>query len=91
MQHRDELHELIAQAMATLSKDEIRVRAPCARSQVVLTFDEVLEDEHLAYRDFWQSVTVAGHAYQSPGLGLCIDAQRKPQSQLHVVNSEGSL
>ena len=94
MQHRDELHELIAQAMATLSKDEIRVRATQARvpAGVVLTFDEVLEDEHLAYRDFWQSVTdVAGHAYQSPGLGFCIDAQRKPQSQLHVVNSEGSL
>ena len=64
MQHRDALHELIAQAMATLSKDEVRVRATQARvpAGVVLTFDEVLQDEHLAQRDFWQSVTdVAGH------------------------------
>ena len=94
MQHRDELHELIAQAMATLSKDEIRVRATQARvpAGVVLTFDEVLQDEHLAQRDFWQSVTnVAGHVISRLGLGFCIDAQRKPQSQLHVVNSEGSL
>ena len=94
MQHRDALHELIAQAMATLSKDEVRARATQARvpAGVVLTFDEVLQDEHLAQRGFWQTVhDEKGQSYRSPGLGFCIDARRAAQAHLQDVVAEVSL
>ena len=94
MQHRDALHELIAQALATVSKAEIRERSIAARipAGVVLTFDEVLEDEHLAERDFWQSINNGdGRDYRSPGLGFCIDGRARAPMTLRKVELDGSL
>tara|TARA_B100000900_G_scaffold40732_2_gene30513 strand:+ start:472 stop:1404 length:933 start_codon:yes stop_codon:yes gene_type:complete len=94
MQHRDALHELIAQALATVSKAEIRERSIAARipAGVVLTFDEVLEDEHLAERDFWQSINNGdGRDYRAPGLGFCIDGRARAPMTLRKVELDGSL
>ncbi len=93
MQHRDELHQIIAQALASLSKADVRARATKARvpAGVVLTLDEVLQDQHLAERGFWQTVgDTDGQTYQVPGLGFCIDGKRRVASQLHNLDGEGS-
>ncbi len=94
MQHRDALHELIAQALVTVSKAEIRERSIAARipAGVVLTFDEVLEDEHLAEREFWQSIKNSdGRDYRSPGLGFCIDGRARAPMALQKVEVDGFL
>lgn len=91
MQHRDALHQLIAQALAKLTKQDIRARATQARvpAGVVLTFDEVLQDDHLAQRGFWQSVSNHdGGAYQSPGLGFCINGTRPAEMHLQAPDTE---
>ena len=93
MQHRDALHEIIAQALVTVSKAEIRERSIAARipAGVVLTFDEVLEDEHLAEREFWQSIKNSdGRDYRSPGLGFCIDGRARAPMALQKVEVDGS-
>jgi crotonobetainyl-CoA:carnitine CoA-transferase CaiB-like acyl-CoA transferase len=58
MQHRDALHEITAHAIALFSKDEIAEKAAECRIPlgVVQTFDDVLEDRHLAARGFWEQV-----------------------------------
>ncbi len=94
MQHRDALHELIAQALATVSKAEIRERAIAARipAGVVLTFDEVLEDEHLGERNFWQSIEDSdGRHYRAPSLGFCIDGRARAPMTLQKVAPERSV
>ena len=90
MRNRAALHDLIAEVFAPLTKSEIRKRASEARvpAGVVLSFDEVLQDEHLAERGFWQAVSdPTGQSYRMPGLGFCIDrAVRRPMA-LHSVET----
>ncbi len=63
MANRDALHEAVAAALAGVSVAEVNERAETCRVPVgvVKTLKDVLEDEHLAFRDFWQEVdTVDG-------------------------------
>lgn len=60
--NREELYRIITGVMATLSAAECETRAEAARVPVgvVRTFDQVLDDPHLASRGFWQNVHDAG-------------------------------
>ena len=94
MQHRDALHELIAQALASVTKAEIRRRSVAARipAGVVLTFDEVLQDEHLAQREFWQQIqSPNGRVYRAPSLGFCIDRRARKPMALQSVEQDQVL
>ena len=94
MQHRDALHQLIAQALASVTKAEIRRRSVAARvpAGVVLTFDEVLEDEHLAQREFWQQIeNTDGRHYRAPSLGFCIDRKARRPMVLQSVEQDQML
>ncbi len=68
IEHRDALHALISEAIADVPKATLRERANEARipAGVVQTFDEVLADEHLASRDFWQSIAFGEQSLQTP-------------------------
>jgi len=74
-EHRDVLHVMIQEAMATLDRAEAERRAAECRIPVgaVRTFEEILSDPHLEDRGFWETVTTAG------GDGL-----RQPGSAFHV-------
>lgn len=92
MQHRDALHQLISKALISATKREIRERATAARipAGVVQTFGEVLADEHLAQRNYWQEVTALdGKNLTSPSLGFQINNRaRKPLALQRVVSHE---
>ena len=71
MQNRDALHELIATVLAPQSKAELTTRAEACRIPlgVVQTFEEVLEDPHLAARDFFETLEdPQGRRWRSPGV-----------------------
>lgn len=55
MQNRDDLHEITAGVLGKLTRDEVQQRAVDCRIPLgaVLSFDEVLEDIHLASRNMW--------------------------------------
>lgn len=55
MQNRDVLHEITSGVLAKLTRDEVQQRAVDCRIPLgaVLSFDEVLEDIHLASRNMW--------------------------------------
>lgn len=59
MQYRDTLHAIVAEVLAPLSKAQITERAEQCRIPlgVVMGFDEVLADPHLAAREFFVEVT----------------------------------
>lgn len=63
MENRDALHQLTAKALANLSRDEIQRRAEECRIPLgaVLSFDEVLNDHHLASRNMWVSQPTKSH------------------------------
>jgi formyl-CoA transferase len=71
MENRAALHELIAHTLAPLSKAELSNRAEACRIPlgVVLSFEEVLNDPHLADRGFFQTVNDEnGQGLRSPGI-----------------------
>ena len=90
MHNRDALHELVAAALSPLSKGEVRERATAARipAGVVQTFGEVLSDEHLAERDYWQQVKTLDQQYfTSPSLGYRINQRPQPQFEMQEMTS----
>jgi crotonobetainyl-CoA:carnitine CoA-transferase CaiB-like acyl-CoA transferase len=88
MTNRDALHEIIAEAMAPMTREEILTRAaecriPCG---VVLTLDDVLDDAHLASRDVWQIVEgLNGSAVRSPRPAWHIHGHPPPPLTLAAV------
>ena len=76
MEHRDELHEIIAEKLLCWTRAEIQERAERNRIPVgaSLTFEEVLADPHLAGRKFWQEIkTEKGDSYLSPRIPYRFD------------------
>lgn len=59
-ENRAELHEIISQSLAPMSKAEVQSRATKYRVPigVVQTFGDILRDPHLAVRDVWQRVKI---------------------------------
>ena len=55
MQNRETLHEITASVLIDLTRDEIQKRAVECRIPLgpILSFQEVLDDEHLCERDMW--------------------------------------
>ena len=71
MEHRDELHAIIEKCFIQWTRSDIQTRAEIARIPIgaLLTFDEVLADEHLTARSMWQSIRDhTGEKVQSPRL-----------------------
>ena len=70
MQHRDVLHEIIAEAVRDIPVAEVERRAEEMRVPVgvVQDFAQVLEHPHLAARDYWQDVRLSnGSSVRMPG------------------------
>jgi crotonobetainyl-CoA:carnitine CoA-transferase CaiB-like acyl-CoA transferase len=87
--HRDTLNELIAGILIDLTRADAEARAATARVPVgvVKTFDEVLDDPHLAQRRYWQTVVDAdGRAVRSPGPAWRIGAP----APLRLAEPEGA-
>jgi crotonobetainyl-CoA:carnitine CoA-transferase CaiB-like acyl-CoA transferase len=83
MQHRNALHAIVAAVLAPLSKAEITERAEQCRIPlgVVMGFDEVLADPHLAARRFFVEATDAeGHTWLCPDIPFSFD-RREPLSR----------
>lgn len=61
MKHRDALHQIIADVLIDWTRREILGKAEACRIPLgaVLSFSEVLEDEHLRERQIWQQVSDA--------------------------------
>tara|TARA_B100000768_G_scaffold165424_1_gene168000 strand:- start:2277 stop:2765 length:489 start_codon:yes stop_codon:yes gene_type:complete len=94
MHNRDALHELVGAALLPLSKSEIRKRATAARipAGVVQTFGEVLSDEHLAERDYWQQVKALDQQlFTSPSLGYRINQRPQPLFEMQEIISYKDL
>ena len=83
--NRDALHEIIAAALAPLSRAAIEARATAARVPVgiVQTLDDVLADPHLAGRDFWQTATGGAHGpVRSPRRAWRVNGAPPPTKRL---------
>ena len=63
MQNRDELHEITAEVLAKLTRDEVQQRAVDCRIPLgaVLSFEEVLDDVHLTRRNMWVDRTTSSN------------------------------
>ena len=62
MRNRDALHEITGSVLFGLSRSEIQLRAVECRIPLgsILTFDEVLDDEHLSKRHMWEERALDG-------------------------------
>ena len=90
MANRDAIHEIVASVLIEWDKQYVRERATSFRipAGVVQTFDEVLKDEHLRTRDFWQTVEDEdGATYLSPSLPFRIDKNDRPKLKLRKTAS----
>lgn len=84
--HRQALKEIIAAAMAELTRAELDERAETFRVPmgVVRTLDQVLVEAHLEARDFWETVIAEdGRPVRSPAIPFKIDGHKS--SGLHVA------
>ena len=84
-EHRDALHAIIAEAVAPMTRADVRRRAEECRIPVgvVQTLDDVLADPHLAGRGFWQ--TVGGGetpSLRSPRRAWRVDGRTPPAREL---------
>ena len=85
MAHREALQSVVAEAMAAMTRAEVIARSEALRipAGVLQTLDEVLEDEQLGAREFWQSVeTPGGRAVRSPALPWRVDGTPYPPLRL---------
>ena len=99
-EHRDALHEIIAAALAPLTKADIQARADAARVPIgaVQSLDDVLADPHLADRDLWQTVETGagaasgegGDAVRSPRRAWRLNGATVPALTLHPVAAAGA-
>lgn len=92
MQHREILHDLVAQALADVGVEELGARAAECRVPVgvVHGFDDVLNLDHLAVRDFWSAGWVKDTPVKVPGLSYRIDAAPRPQLRLDAAADSGT-
>ena len=92
-EHREALHEIIAAALAPLTKADIQARADAARIPlgVVQSLDDVLADPHLAARNFWQAIATEtgaacrnerGEAVRSPRRAWRVNGNPPPSLTL---------
>lgn len=89
MQHRDALHQITADVIGQMTKADVTARAEQCRIPlgVVQTFADVLDDEHLAAREFWQQLEVGAIGpLKSPSQPFRINAEPRsmwqPQSSV---------
>ena len=88
MANRDVLRDLIAESFLPLSRAEIDERAETFRVPlgVVRTMDDVLAEEHLHERAFWEALSsVDGNTVRSPGLPFHFDQRERPSLELAPV------
>lgn len=89
MANRDALYEIIQEALATVTREEVQARATECRVPVgvVQTFDDILADRHLQEREFWQHVEAAEYgSIRSPSLPFRIDGA--PRATLTLTKPE---
>lgn len=62
MRNRDALHEVTQRVLCSLTRDEAQMRAVECRIPLgsILTFEEVLDDKHLAAREMWSECLLEG-------------------------------
>ena len=91
MLHRDALHALVADALATRAKAEIQQSAEECRIPlgVVQSFHDVLADPHLAERGMWQTLQTAQGAVRSPRPAWRIHGETRPELPLAAVQAHG--
>ena len=85
MANRDVLRDLIADAFLELSRTEIDERAATFRVPlgVVRTMDDVLVEEHLHQRGFWETLRMNDSAkVRSPGLPFNYNRRQRPSFEL---------
>ena len=85
MANRDVLRDLIADAFLELSRTEIDERAATFRVPlgVVRTMDDVLVEEHLHQRGFWETLRMSdGGEVRSPGLPFNYNRRQRPSFEL---------
>lgn len=87
MANRDALHALVADALATLTREEIQTRATEHRIPigVLQTLDDVLADAHLAEREFFQTATDGSATVRSPCLPFRFDREPRVGQVLEAV------
>ena len=91
MKNRDTVHEIVTERFERWTRAEILERAETARVPIgaVLTFEEVLEDRHLAGRNMWDEVLVAdGSSVKSPRLPFMLRNRTESHHTLHATQEE---
>ena len=93
MANRDALHCLINEAIRDVPKTTLRERATEARipAGIVQTFDEVLTDEHLCERGFWQTIAYKDRRLQTPNPPFRINRAIWPDRELNEPLENGGF
>ena len=91
IEHGAALFDLTAAALKDCTKAELVDRAGAARIPlgVVMSFDDVLSDPHLAQRDFWETVTIGDQSLTSAGIPWCINNEPRPELSVATNTSKG--
>lgn len=90
MANRGLLHDIIREAFSVMSRREIDERAETYRVPlgVVRTMDDVLAEEHLHERAFWETITTeGGDEVRSPGLPFNFDDHPRPALSVRGIES----
>lgn len=93
MANREALHEIISSVMESMTRAEVEKSARDYRVPVgvVQTFDDILSNEHLAERDFWQTLknsdTSEIDTVQAPPLPFRFDDKPWPAQTLTPAES----
>jgi crotonobetainyl-CoA:carnitine CoA-transferase CaiB-like acyl-CoA transferase len=95
--NREQLYEATANVIKTLSVDECVQRAEASRIPlgVVQSFEDVLNDPHLAVRNFWRDLEIGDNTVKIPRGGFQIHAQETkaltPEIAVSSTNFSGNI
>ncbi len=92
-ENRAALREMTAEVMLRYTREELMARSEETRIPlgVVQTLEDVLNDQHLDTRTFWETATLDGRPVHSPGIPWRIGDDQRPDINLTQIESENSV
>lgn len=87
------LKAIITEVTQQFTRAELVIKADQNRIPmgVVMNFDDVLNDPHLAEREFWEQITIGDTSLKSPGIPWKINGAERPSLSLEAVKRKAGF